>query len=767
MQNYHDDSAIQVDDDDLFGRKDYALKLADIVASLGSERNFVVGLYSKWGYGKTSTLNLVKTHLDANEAVEIIDLEPWNYVTSKELAANLLYELSEKLGLNDTPKKKFGKLFRKTQGKASQIVNEAASSTSIKPAEGVSVSLGNVTGAVLALTQILSSPREYAIQKERIEKVISENGKQVVVFSDDIDRLDSEKILGVFKLIKSVASIKGVTYVVSFDEQVVADAISESLPKKTGGKEYIDKIIQIPVMLPLIERYDLDKYTDTKIDAVLQQNNVSISEDEQGDLQELYKKVKHKLDTPRAINRFANALLFAVPMLKDEVSTSDLVAVELLRVTYPDLYEAVRNNRELLTREGVYDSFDDDDKAQESKDEFDAVFQSNAEWMGILRTLFPNVNKYYYRGSSSDDAKVNRKYKRLKSFEYFHRYFTYAVGANDMSDVYFIEQLQKKDLSEQDLGKLLEKDYARGLQRIEDNVEIINDVAKFAATLILAVEKLPRESTGFLSTVPVEKTLYLISSLIEQHPDTKALDVYLGILRSCRTTEALSYLMRRVNVMNNSEDPAVRNLTDDEFTTFKSESVKVIQKLIDSNKLPIDDYTTVSAELYEFMRMFEGSTDSVNTYIRSRIKTGKQAIDFISQFLGKWSNLGSGKHFRSDLFDNGATAYKYWFADKLDAQHLYDKLVRSNDFKKFKGIKKADVREFDRYGRSDIDIQTGSEKNQEFRDVIAQQFIYLFETGIKVAESQTSEQTNPANAVAAPVHVADVPAPASSPSTPQ
>lgn len=734
MQNYHDDSAIKVDDDDLFGRKDYALKLADIIASLGFESNFVVGLYSKWGYGKTSTLNLVKTHLDANEDIETIDLEPWNYVNSKELAANLLYELSERLGLNKTPKKRLGRFIRKSQGKTSQIINKAASSTNVNPADGVSVSLGNVTGAIFALTQLLSSPREYAIQKERIEGVIAKNGKQVVVFIDDVDRLDSEKILSVFKLIKSVASIKGVTYVVSFDEQVVADAISESLPRKTGGKEYIDKIIQIPVTLPLIERYDLDRYTDKKIEEVMQQNSVTIVEDEQRDLQDLYATVKHRLDTPRAINRFANALLFAVPMLKDEVSISDLVATELLRVTYPDLYEIVRNNRELLTRDQVFNDYDNDDKAQKIKSKIETIFQSNPEWIAILSTLFPNVTKYYFGNTITNDDQDDRRSRRLKSFEYFHRYFTYSVGTNDVSDVYFIGQLEQDELNELEMDKLLEKDYARALQRIEDSANMVKNVPKFAATLVQSVEKLPSVHTGFLSSAPVEKALYVIANLIDKRPEVKAIDVYLEILKACRSTEALSYLMRRVNIINKHEEESKHTLTKEEFDTFKAESVVAIQALIDSNKLPIDDYATVSPELYEFMRLFGGSADSVNVYIRSRIKTGKQAVDFISQFLGKWSNLGSNKHFRSDLFDNGGTTYRYWFVDKLDAQHLYDKLVKSGDFKKFKGIKKADVREFDRYGRSDIDIQTGSEKNQEFRDVIAQQFIYLFESGIDKPE---------------------------------
>lgn len=730
MQEYNDDSALLGDGNDLFGRRDYAAKLADILTSLGNESSFVVGIYSKWGYGKTSTINFVKHQLNTKNNVEIIDLEPWNYATSKELAANLLYELSDKLGLDSVPVKKAGRIFRKAQTKTADVLSKAASSTSIKANDNVNLSVGNVAGAVLALTSILSSPREYGFQKNKIEEVIKASKKQLIVFIDDIDRLDADKILGVFKLIKSVANIKGVTYVVSFDEQVVSEAISEMLPKKQGGKDYIDKIVQIPVVLPLIERFDLDRYMDEKIEQVLRQNEVSILDEEKSDLQVLYRTIKHRLDTPRAINRFTNALMFSVPLLKNEVSVSDLVSIELLRITYPDLYEAIRNNREILTKERHYDGFERDSQAEESIKAFNVAFQSNEDWLEILSCLFPHVNKYYFKKSTYDDASFNRKHKRLKSFEYFHRYFTYSVGNSDTSDVFFAEQLQKNDGDVNKFIKLLGNDSWRGLQKIEDNLDLVGDVPQFSGTLVSATELLDREARGFFSTVPVESAIFIVNKLLKQRPEVSPLDTYLSILNSCKTTEALSYLMRRVNVSYKNEDADERFLTEKEFEIFKRESVNVIKRLIDKKTMPIDDYATTSSELYEFMCLFEGTPETVNEYIRSRIKTGKQAVDFVSQFLGKWSNLGSNRHFRSDLLDSGSATYKYWFENKLDSKHIYERIITSKDYKKYKDTSWSEIKEFKRHENDPVAL-TGNEKSDDFRNVIAQQFVYLYESNAK------------------------------------
>jgi predicted KAP-like P-loop ATPase len=49
-----------------------------------------------------------------------------------------------------------------------------------------------------------------------------------------------------------------------------------------------------------------------------------------------------RLTTPRAAKRYGNGLMFALPMLKGEVNTVDLLLVEALRAFFPEVYDIVR-----------------------------------------------------------------------------------------------------------------------------------------------------------------------------------------------------------------------------------------------------------------------------------------------------------------------------------------------------------------------------------------------------------------------------------------
>lgn len=735
MQDYHDDSPLDGDKGDLFGRLPYAKKIADVLANLDKDSSYVVGLYSKWGYGKTSTINMIKKSLENISDVEILDLEPWNYSSDKELAANLLYELMDKLGILPKTKQAKGFFRRKSQA-ISGAISQVSSSASFKPNDNVTIGAGNIAGTTLLLINLLSSTRGYKSQRQEIEKTLQENGKHLVVFIDDIDRLDSEKILNVFKLVKSVANIRGVTYFLSFDEQIVADSISESLPKKQGGKEYVDKIIQIPIVLPLIDRSDLDKYVDEKIEGVLSQNRIRVEEDEWRDLQLVYQQAKQKLDTPRSVNRFSNSLLFAIPLIKDEVNIVDLVSIELLRVTYPELYERIRNNRDLLTKvryDDGYGSRSDEEKAKKIRREYEKAFADNQEWLDLLAIMFPNVKKHYFGGTfyGEDESSVNRKYKRLRSYEYFNRYFTYSVGKGELSDVEFFEKLESPAVNPKELTTILRKDPRRALQKIKDNKEVVTDVKVFASALVGALGSYSSsDAREPLQLDLIDNALFLIDDMLDKQSSAYRLKVYLEVLEVSNEASTVSHIIRHVNAAHNEKGADSKVLSDDEFDAFKKASIKKINELISNNKLPIDDYGTMANYLYEFMNLFEGSPNTVNGYMRQRIITSTQVVDFISQFVGKWTNLGSNKSYRSDLMDDSFSAYNFWFKDKLDTKYLYETLIKSNKYKKYVGISKDDISRFERHRNDKVNL-AGNEKTPEFRDVIAQQFIFLYEQSLE------------------------------------
>ncbi len=71
-----------------------------------------------------------------------------------------------------------------------------------------------------------------------------------MVIIDDIDRLTAAEIRQIFQLVKLSARFPYVVYVLAFDRDAVAEALSEL--GVTSGEEYLEKIVQVSFDLPPI-----------------------------------------------------------------------------------------------------------------------------------------------------------------------------------------------------------------------------------------------------------------------------------------------------------------------------------------------------------------------------------------------------------------------------------------------------------------------------------------------------------------------------------
>ena len=89
--NFFPDEPIVREEDDLLGRGRFIQDLYDQIVRYPSTDSFVFGLHGKWGEGKTSALNLLKTKLRENESFIVIDYDPW-YFSSPDGMVKAFYE---------------------------------------------------------------------------------------------------------------------------------------------------------------------------------------------------------------------------------------------------------------------------------------------------------------------------------------------------------------------------------------------------------------------------------------------------------------------------------------------------------------------------------------------------------------------------------------------------------------------------------------------------------------------------------------------------
>ncbi|WP_421792013.1 P-loop NTPase fold protein [Gardnerella sp. DNF01157] len=139
--SYVADKPIEKADEDLLGRSDFAEQFGKSICEYDSKDGLVIGLYGKWGSGKTSIINMAISEIPINEdeakKVEkekwysklykrirrfdtsqkteeenqnhnpiVIKFSPWNYSDKNNLISLFFYELKNKLSVAKDEKRK-------------------------------------------------------------------------------------------------------------------------------------------------------------------------------------------------------------------------------------------------------------------------------------------------------------------------------------------------------------------------------------------------------------------------------------------------------------------------------------------------------------------------------------------------------------------------------------------------------------------------------------------------------------------------------------
>ena len=98
---YHSDKPIEQKEEDLLGRSTFAQQLADSILSIDLQDSFAIGIYGKWGTGKTSVLNITQKEIeskaineDGSPRVLVMRFEPWNFSSCDQLLTQFFAQMA-------------------------------------------------------------------------------------------------------------------------------------------------------------------------------------------------------------------------------------------------------------------------------------------------------------------------------------------------------------------------------------------------------------------------------------------------------------------------------------------------------------------------------------------------------------------------------------------------------------------------------------------------------------------------------------------------
>ena len=168
--------------------------------------------------------------------------------------------------------------------------------------------------------------------KKKIDDTLKRLNKKIVIYIDDLDRLDSTELLEVMRLIRNTADFRNTFFVVAYDRNYVLNALEKHNP--INLQNYLDKIFQLEITLPYFNKVILRE----KLSQLISKK-WSIE-----DYSELHKiiinatQIDGWLDNMRDVTRLANAVLLNYSKLHEEVDFYDFLKIEVLRLKYPSVY---------------------------------------------------------------------------------------------------------------------------------------------------------------------------------------------------------------------------------------------------------------------------------------------------------------------------------------------------------------------------------------------------------------------------------------------
>lgn len=672
-RTYSADQPITSRDQDRFNRWPFAKRIADTIANGRDPSSLVVGLYGAWGDGKTSTLGLMQQALAEHSDVILLRFNPWQFASENQLLRGFFDSLADALRRSlATHQEEVGRILEKY--------------TSI-------LSLGSAAAAPAVKAD--ATPREPLSSVElqhlrvQLERILQQSCKRVVILVDDIDRLDRSEIHTTFKLVKLLASFEHTSYVLAFDDEMVAAALGEKYGGVglTAGRSFLEKIIHVPLHLPPAETVELRKIALEGVAEALTQNHLDLTREQiERFTRTFVDAFEPQLQTPRQAKRFANSISFALPLLQGEADLLDVILVEATRVCFPRLYTAIRDHRDvflLSNHEGRGHT------NPEMKKRLDHLVTAALEESGIsdketirrqlIEVLFPRSGRTEY--GDNWDLKWSME-QRVCSEEYFERYFSYGVPPGDIGDVEvrrFVDDVRDGSIAANEIkARLMRFSERRAVPRLLSKLryqeETIDSQAAQRIALALATNGalLPKEEGTRVFGSTFMQGAILIRQLLKRVPPNSREEL---ALRIAQTAEPLSFAAECFRFMRFSKHES----PDERILRPQSEALvgkKIASRVYDA--APVGDlYASFGTDTPELLWVWKnmGLRGEMEAHLRKWLNESVRSVDtFVGAFVDQASDPESGlprrSEFRRDSYHRAAELINAGFiVERLRAAH--------------------------------------------------------------------------------------------------
>ena len=208
-----------------------------------------IAIQGDWGTGKTSTLNLLKKNLEADKdtnGIKCVFFNTWQYSPfnmEDSLYVSFVHNLVKQCGGND------------------EILRTVAGFGKLAFFKAIDWKFGTNASEILDGFEKAKKDQMESVSKlqEDFAELVKKTGKRLVIFIDDLDRLNPEVAVELLEIIKLFVNVENSIFVLAIDYEVVVKGVRKKYGENLSEEKcrnFFDKIIQLPFKMP-VERYNL------------------------------------------------------------------------------------------------------------------------------------------------------------------------------------------------------------------------------------------------------------------------------------------------------------------------------------------------------------------------------------------------------------------------------------------------------------------------------------------------------------------------------
>ena len=356
--------------------------------------------------------------------------------------------------------------------------------------------------------------------------------------------------------------------------------------------------------------------------------------------------LRASFESLRDVRRFINGLEFGFGMIASEVNGVDFIGVEALRVFYPKVFHAIRQNKALVA--GHIDPIDSQAGSEQFKARVDATFRladaNIDDYKELVLELFPKLAYAYAKTSYGHNAETEwEKSHRVCTTRYFDFYFQLVVPEGEVS-VAEIDKTVESARAQEELASNLR-------QYVETN-----RVRPAFESFRRRVDSIPRaqlpnvlgslleigdhvKHLGSMMTGPLPEFLYVSWTIFDVLNLLAAHYRFAVFEQQCRVTDGVGTcfdVLANIEEINGKDNEKYKEFDKASLQALRELLVARVKQLASEGKLL--DKDLLPSILVSWKRW--GIEAEARAYVYGVISNPKDLIRFLNKFIFQTTSIG-------------------------------------------------------------------------------------------------------------------------------